>query len=95
MPLVVIGEPETEINPPVNDCATDVTVPLPPPQVDPVVEITPALETCRHSVEPGRDGSVKLYDVPIESGARTATYSVPLADNSRNRKFPVSPVDVP
>lgn len=30
VPLVVIGEPDTEIKPPVNDCATLVTVPLPP-----------------------------------------------------------------
>lgn len=27
MPLPVIGEPDTDINPPVNDCATLVTVP--------------------------------------------------------------------
>ena len=31
VPDVVIGEPATEIKPPVNDCATLVTVPLPLP----------------------------------------------------------------
>jgi len=29
VPDVVIGVPATEINPPVNDCATDVTLPVP------------------------------------------------------------------
>lgn len=42
VPLVVIGEPETEIKPPVNDCATDVTVP-PVPVADnvPPAKLTP------------------------------------------------------
>ena len=30
VPAVVIGEPDTEIMPPVNVCATEVTVPEPP-----------------------------------------------------------------
>ena len=47
MPLVVIGDPLTEIKPPVNDCATLVTVPpkpvadnVPPAKATPVPIVT-------------------------------------------------------
>jgi hypothetical protein len=40
VPLVVIGDPDTEIIPPVNDWATEVTEP-PPPDVAMVIEPLP------------------------------------------------------
>ena len=43
VPLEVIGEPPTEINPPVNDCPTLVTVPEPPPVAAIVILPTPCV----------------------------------------------------
>lgn len=39
VPLEVMGDPETDTNPPVNDALTEVTLPPPPPPPPPVALI--------------------------------------------------------
>lgn len=46
VPEAVIGEPETEIKPPVNDCATLVTVPVPVTVVHVGAPAPPDVSTC-------------------------------------------------
>jgi hypothetical protein len=60
VPAVVMGDPETEIRPPVNDCATLVTVPDPDTVVHVGAPAPPDVSTW-----PAVPADVNAYAVPV------------------------------
>jgi hypothetical protein len=60
VPAVVTGDPETEIRPPVNDCATLVTVPDPDTVVHVGAPAPPDVSTW-----PAVPADVNAYAVPV------------------------------
>jgi len=76
VPLVVIGEPATEIRPPVNDCATLVTVPPPPAAVQvkvplPLFVSTPLAFAGQPTIPVVGGSPVALVSVPLDGVPRT------------------------
>jgi hypothetical protein len=105
VPLAVIGEPETVIRPPVNDCATEVTVPVPatahvpsPRQKVDALALVPLfkLVTGKLPVTPVPKGNpVALDSVPLDGVPSTPPFTTNApADPTATPRAVTTPVPV-